>query len=297
VSPDAPPGATTPDAALVVSPRLPLDARLAAFVHHLQRARVPVVVVHLAVPAGGAVPAPTMKGYLVVSDLGETSTANIAAALVELLPADRRLAFAHQLPPFRGPVFDVTIEETARANATYALTTGLAWMLPGLNIPIYLGDAVVMTKNQLLMGYRIVLGSGRDGEPRKLIGEIVGVLGGGMLFRQLARKLAGLIPFVGLVSNVAVAYGGTWTMGRAIVLWATEGRAATGAALRALTKEGLERGRRLAKELVARARPTQRALSRPSRWSRFKAALPGHARRSPPAPPGPSPTDGPRQEL
>jgi hypothetical protein len=45
------------------------------------------------------------------------------------------------------------------------------------------------------------------------------MLGGGLVFRQLARQLVGLIPVVGIVPKVAVAYGGTCMIGRAVVLW------------------------------------------------------------------------------
>ena len=89
---------------------------------------------------------------------------------------------------------------------------------------------------------------------QELIGEILGVLGGGMLFRQLARQLVGLIPVVGIVPKVAVAYGGTWAVGRAVVLWVTEGRTATSETLRGFSREGLERGRSVAREIAARGR-------------------------------------------
>ena len=104
------------------------------------------------------------------------------------------------------------------------------------------------------MGYRLVLASGRDGEPKKLIGEILGMLGGGLVFRQIARQLVGLIPVVGIVPKVAVAYGGTWAIGRAVVLWVTEGRTASAETLRTLSREGLLRGRAVARDLSARGR-------------------------------------------
>jgi uncharacterized protein (DUF697 family) len=277
-----PPGAqaeltTTPDAAIVVSSRLPLDAELAGLVQQLQRARVPVVVAH--VVRTPAVPSPNVTGYVVVPDLDERGAVQIAAALIDLLPDDGRLAFAHQLPPFRQPMFDLIIEQTARANATYSVTTGLAEVVPMLTAPLNLGDMVILTKNQLLMSYRLVLAAGRDGEPRQLITEILGVLGGGILFRQLARQLIGLIPVAGLIPKVAIAYGGTWAIGRAVVLWVTEGRAVTADTVRALSTEGLERGRRLARELVSRATTSE---STAGRWARFKAQLPGMSRRKRP---------------
>ena len=198
----------------------------------------------------------------------------IASELASQIPDDRRLAFAHQLPPFRRPVFDLTIEQTARANATYSFTTGLAESVPVLTVPLNLGDMVILTKNQLLMSYRLVLASGRDGEPRKLLTEILGVLGGGMLFRQLARQLVGFIPVAGLIPKVAIAYGGTWAIGKAVALWASEGRAVTVDTVRTLSTEGLERGRQLARDLVARRTPADTAKGG-GRWTRFKAALRG----------------------
>lgn len=287
-TPDAP-TATTPDAAIIVSSTLPLEPRLLALMRGLQRARVPVVIVHRTSTVEPLGDTPVTKGAIVVSDLGATGATTIAAALVEIIPDDRRLAFAHQLPPCRAAVFELTIEQTAQANATYSLTTGLAETVPMLTVPLNLGDMVILTKNQLLMSYRLVLAAGRDGEPRTLLTEILGVLGGGLLFRQLARQLVGLIPVAGLIPKVAIAYGGTWAIGRAIVLWVTEGRAVTVDTVRSLSAEGLERGRRLARELVAKARPARSAG--PGRWARFRAALPGVARRTrrdpPPSQPPP----------
>jgi uncharacterized protein (DUF697 family) len=290
-SPEGAPAVTTPDAAIIVSSTLPLEAGLTSLMRDLQRARVPVVVAHRASVEDPA-RTPQTRGSVVVSDLDVAGATTIATALVDLLPDDRRLAFAHQLPPFRRPVFDLIIEQTARANATYSLTTGLAESVPLLTVPLNLGDMVILTKNQLLMSYRLVLGAGRDGEPRALLTEILGVLGGGLLFRQLARQLVGLIPVAGLIPKVAIAYGGTWAIGRAVVLWATEGRAVTVDTVRTLSTEGLERGRRLARELVARAKPAR--TSRPGRWARFRAALPGVSKRTPPGdPPPPPPTSEP----
>ena len=133
-------------------------------------------------------------------------------------------AWRGSFPALRPKVFNALIEETARANAGYAFSTGLAEIVPILDIPLNIGDIVVLTKNQLMMSYRIALAAGKTGEPRELIGEIVGVLGGGLLFRQ-ARATAGRARSrrSACVPKVAVAYGGTWAIGRAVVLWATGG--------------------------------------------------------------------------
>jgi uncharacterized protein (DUF697 family) len=163
--------------------------------------------------------------------------------------ADRRIAIARQFPVLRQKVFNGLIEETARANAGYSFSTGLAEIVPLLDIPLNIGDMLVLTKNQLMMSYRIALAAGKTGQPRELIGEIVGVLGGGLLFRQLARQLIGLLPVIGLLPKVAVAYGGTWAIGRAVALWATGGGHVTAAKLRQLSAEGLARGRAVARTM------------------------------------------------
>jgi uncharacterized protein (DUF697 family) len=197
------------------------------------------------------------------------------------VPADLRLGLARQFPALRPAVFEVTIDETSKANASYALTTGFAEVVPLLTVPLTLGDMIVLTKHQLVMSYRLVLAAGRDGEPRAMIGEILGVLGGGLLFRQLARQLIGFIPVVGLVPKVAIAYGGTWAIGRAIVLWATEGREVSQDLVRSLSNEGLQRGRAVAARLVEQAREKTGGVR--GRWERLKEHLPliGRRRRRP----------------
>jgi uncharacterized protein (DUF697 family) len=140
-------------------------------------------------------------------------------------------------------------DETARANAGYSFSTGLAEILPILDIPLNIGAMIVPSKNQLLMSYRIALAAGKTGQPRELIAEIIGVLGGGLIFRQVARQLVGLLPVIGLVPKVAVAYGGTWAIGKAVAAWATGGSALTAARLKELSREGLARGRKVANSL------------------------------------------------
>jgi uncharacterized protein (DUF697 family) len=202
--------------------------------------------------------------------------APVAATLLSLYPDDRRLALARQLPPLRGVLFETITRETAQANASFALTTALAEVVPVLTAPLNLGDIVILAKNQMLLGYRIVLAAGRSGEPRELLGEIAAVLGSGLLFRQAARQLVGLIPIAGIVPKVAIAYSGTWAIGRALAAWVTEGRAVTSAAVRQMTIEGLDRGRAFADALLEDARA--RGERAGGRWERFRHYLPGGRR-------------------
>lgn len=163
-----------------------------------------------------------------------------------------RLAIARQIPAWREPIITAIIEETARANASYAFATGIAEMVPLISAPLAVGDIVIMTKNQLMMAYRVALAAGLEGDARRLMPEIIGVLGGGLLLRQVARELVGLIPILGLAPKVAVSYGGTYAIGRAVAAWAQGGQAASRAVFRRWSREGLERGRRVAEAFTER---------------------------------------------
>jgi len=176
----------------------------------------------------------------------------VAQALVGALEGDLRLALARQYPALAAPLYATLIDETARANAGYAFSTGLAEVIPVLSAPLNLGDVLILTKNQIVMSYRIALVAGKQGRPRDVVGELLGVLGGGLLFRQIARELIGLVPVIGIIPKVAVAYAGTWAIGRAVTLWATEGQKITRRSFKALYRRGLDRGRQVARALGSR---------------------------------------------
>jgi uncharacterized protein (DUF697 family) len=218
----------------------------------------PVGLVTVALASGapsGLVHARDRSSRVAIDHLDEAGLGSVVDALFDVIEPDKRLAWARQFPALRPKVYHALIDDTARANAAYAFSTGLAEVVPLLDIPLNIGDMVVLTKNQLMMAYRLALAAGKDGRPRDLLGEIVGVLGGGLLFRQIARQLVGLVPVIGLVPKVAVAYGGTWAIGRAIVLWVTDGHKVAGRRLKELTREGMTRGRAVARSLAKRQAP------------------------------------------
>jgi uncharacterized protein (DUF697 family) len=238
-------------AVLAVTDQPALTPAADTAIQRLARAGVPVVtLVYGSERPVDAVARAGETTRTVVAALDDATVDPLAAALVRAVPAGLRLALARQLPPVRDAVFDLLIEETARANATYAFTTAMAEAVPVLDIPLNLADILILTKNQLLMGYKIALGAGKSGRARDVIGEVVGVVGGGFLFRQAARQLVGLIPMAGLVPKVAIAYTGTWAIGRAVVVWATQGRRVSHATLRRLSSDAAGRGRAFARGLL-----------------------------------------------
>ena len=129
----------------------------------------------------------------------------------------------------------------------------LAEVVPILGVPLNLADIVVLTKNQLVMSYRLALAAGKQGAPRELLGELVSVIGGGFLFRQVGRELVGLMPVIGMVPKVAVAYAGTLAIARAVTVWASEGVRLSPDALKRAYLDAWQRGKRLARSLMRKA--------------------------------------------
>ncbi|PYQ22229.1 MAG: hypothetical protein DMF81_12935 [Acidobacteria bacterium] len=253
------------DLALVLSPSADPSPALDLAADALRAARVPVATIaHGDRGPMAAVIRPGEAARAAVAALEPSGVPAMAQAVMTAAPPGLRLALARQLVPLREPLFAELIEETARTNAMYALTTGIAEAMPLLDVPLNLADIVVLTKNQLVMSYRIALASGRKGTPRELIGEVLGVIGGGFLFRQGARQLVGLIPVAGIVPKVAVAYAGTLAIGRAVVAWAAYGQALEPGTVRRLYRQALSHGKDVARALVAQAR--KRAPRR--RWLR-----------------------------
>jgi uncharacterized protein (DUF697 family) len=272
----------TPVTAILVTRQDMLSDPLRAARDRFSSAGVPIVTVVIGdTSPTAAVVRARESARVAAAELDGRAQEPVAEAVVSVLTPDQQMALAARLPPLRQVTFGRIIDETARVNAGFALTTGLAETIPVLTAPLNLGDIVVLTKNQLMMSYRIVLASGRDGDPRGLMTEIIGVLGGGVLFRQMARQLIGLIPIAGLLPKIAIAYAGTYAIGRAMVAWSTEGKQVTADSVNKYARDGLVRGRALAAHLAEQAGVGRSKAVR--RWERLKRFLPGRGSAEEPA--------------
>jgi uncharacterized protein (DUF697 family) len=252
------------DLALVATPTAETSPALQATIEVLAAARVPTIA---AVRSRTTRAADTLvrageSARAIVPTLDADGLDALAEAIVSAAPPPLRIALSRQLPPLRPRVVSALIEETARTNALYSLTTGLAEVVPVLNAPLNLADMVVLTKNQLLMSYRVALAAGKRGRGRELLGEVVSVIGGGLLLRQAGRQLIGLVPGAGIVPKVAVSYAGTIAIGRAVSAWAVGGERLTKESVRAFYREAWQRSKEVAKDLVARARGARPRLPR-----------------------------------
>lgn len=205
-----------------------------------------------------------LPDQLAVADLSDTTlSGQFAKALFKRAPDDLHLSLARHIPLLRDAYSKLLIETTATGNAMYVGSTAIARSIPVLNIPLNIADSVVLTKNQLMMAYKLALAEGKEGKPLELFKEILSVLGGGYIFKETARGLVGLIPGWGSVAKLGVSYAGTWVIGQAVHLWARQGQTPTTKELNTLYKEALARGQTNSKKLLGRLNRKQkkRALS------------------------------------
>ncbi len=137
----------------------------------------------------------------------------LCGAVLDALPHDLRLAAARRLPGLR-PLFAARLTtEVSVSNAAVALASGVPSIVPILGIPLAAADTLILTKNQVMMVYRLALACGAEPDFQKRMIEITPVIGGAVVWRQIAGALVGLVPGYGIVPKTAVAFGGTYIVG------------------------------------------------------------------------------------
>ena len=168
--------------------------------------------------------------------------------VLELLP-QLQIALGRQFPLFRLTVARQLINETCFSNAAYSFSTGLAEIVPILDLPLNVTDLVVLTKSQAFLAYRLGLLLGFSTRWQDYVTEFGSVIGSGFVWRQIARSLIGLIPAWGIIPKVAVAYSGTYVVGNAILGWYLTGRKLSPRQMRDLSVQAFTRGKEYARKL------------------------------------------------
>ncbi len=184
-------------------------------------------------------------------------------AILELLP-ERHLALGRQFPLFRMAIAHKLINDTSLSNAVYALSTGMAEVVPIFDIPLNIADVIVLTKAQAFLVYKLGLALGFSTRWEDYLAEFGSVIGGGFVWRQLSRMLIGLVPVWGIVPKVAVSYSGTYAVGHVVLQWYLTRRKLNRQQMRAIYTQALTNGKKIAQDMGAR-------LPRP-RIGRKKAA-------------------------
>jgi len=204
------------------------------------------------------------KQRVLFGDLGDQAfyLQQFVPAMLEAIP-HKHLALARQFPLFRDQVSRQLISEGCLTNATYAFSTGLAEIVPGLNIPLNVADVVVLTKNQAFLAYRLGLALGLSTRWQDYLTEFGGVLGSGFFWRQVARQLIGLIPAWGILPKVAIAYAGTYVVGRVILQWYLTGKKLTPQQMRQLYAEAFYKGKAWARAMLEKVPKPQLIKRKP----------------------------------
>ncbi len=203
---------------------------------------------------GGNLPTDTSPGWLaarVISASAWDSASlqkEFVPAVLELLP-QLHIALGRQFPLFRVTVANQLINETCFSNAAYSFSTGLAEIVPVLDLPLNLTDLVVLTKSQAFLAYKLGLLVGFSIHWQDYVTEFGGVIGGGFVWRQAARSLIGLVPGWGIIPKAAVAYSGTYVVGHAILGWYLSGRHLSAKQMRDLSIQAFTRGKEFARKL------------------------------------------------
>jgi hypothetical protein len=176
---------------------------------------------------------------------------NPAATAAEILSGneDISLPLAKQFPAFRAPVVESTIQAVARENALFAVATALPDVVPSLielpwALSEFASDTVFLTGNQIRMAFLIAAAYGKEVGFFDQKGAILTIAAGAFGWRALARELVGKIPLGGgLIPKGAIAYAGTYVVGKSLELLYSGNGSLSGGQRRSVYREALDRGR------------------------------------------------------
>jgi uncharacterized protein (DUF697 family) len=149
-------------------------------------------------------------------------------------------------------VVERTIHAVARENALFAVATALPDVVPSLiELPWAFGefasDTVFLTVNQIRMAFLIAAACGKEVGFGGQKGAILSIAAGAFGWRALARELVGKIPLGGgLIPKGAIAYAGTYAVGKGLEFYYRGNGALPRSRRKALYREALDRGRAVA---------------------------------------------------
>jgi uncharacterized protein (DUF697 family) len=184
------------------------------------------------------------------ADSDDVTRQRLFRVLVRAAP-EVMLSAARRHPLLREAVAEHLIRDTARINAQFAALSSLP-----ANVPLVGGlvgnmaDVLVLTKNQVLLLFKLAGLYGRDLEfGRKQIAEILPVVGGAFFWRTTARALVGFMPsLLGMLPKTLVAYAGTYVVGQMARYYYHHGHKPPPEIVRELREDGV----RIARHTLAR---------------------------------------------
>lgn len=167
------------------------------------------------------------------------------------------VALGAALPAFRPTVAARLTLDCAVTCLKVAGASALADHVPVLGLVLggiaSAGDTIAITGLQIDMLLKISAAYGKRAEFARVV-ELLPVIGGGYGWRALARELSGFIPVAGIPIKAGIAYAGTLVVGQAASYYYEHGKTLTAASTKALYHDALERAKKLATEMIERAR-------------------------------------------
>ncbi|MBA2595509.1 MAG: hypothetical protein H0V00_02675, partial [Chloroflexia bacterium] len=100
----------------------------------------------------------------------------------------------------------------------FSVVSNIPTLIPIIgNIAAAGADFIVLTKNQVMMLYKLAAVHGRDlQDQRGILQDVLPVVGVGLVWRTVARQATTWLPFAaGTIPKLAIAYAGTMAIGRA----------------------------------------------------------------------------------
>jgi len=177
-------------------------------------------------------------------DNAEPVTAPNPAALAKVIVEKRpglSIALARRFPLFRPAASNYIIQNTSRVNATVALMSALPGIIPisAIFLPASsIADTILITKNQVMMIMRLAAAHGKKPAYTKQVKELLGVVGGALGWRTVARELAGYVPAgVGVALKASIAFSGTMATGKAALWYYQSGKQPTAEQVKQAYKE------------------------------------------------------------
>jgi uncharacterized protein (DUF697 family) len=166
------------------------------------------------------------------------------------------LPLARLFPPFREEVCRQIVRRISKENALFSMATALPNVVPSVfELPWAVGefasDTTILTANQIRMAFLLAAASGREVGYGAQKAEMGSIIAGAFGWRALARELVGKVPLGGgLVPKAAVAYAGTFVVGKSIVRLHRFGRGLSRSERKSEYRTAYGRGRQIAAALL-----------------------------------------------
>ena len=183
---------------------------------------------------------------------------NPDSTIEEILDAHQELevALARNFLAFREKVVDRIIHRTARENAMFSVLTALPNVVPNfLELPWAVGefasDTAFLTMNQIRMAFLIAASNDHNIGYEEQKFELGSIVAGAFGWRAIARELAGKLPLgSGLIPKSAIAYAGSYVVGKGLEKFHRTGSGFDRQERRALYDAAVQRGKRVVGQIV-----------------------------------------------